>query len=274
MSEKKDKIVRVNFNEDDSPLFKKLSEYEEEPINWLWYPYLPKGELVSIDGETGLGKSHLAAYIAACVTSGKPFYKTHRRRIPREVILCDAENSRSKVMKRRVRLLGGDSHKVFVNKKPFVLTDEDAQLEVKKMVNLRKAGLIVIDPLTNFFEGNMNDAIHVTNNRKVFVVHGHDNEAKETVARFLAKLDLDPIILHEKESEGRTVIEKFEHHSDVGYAVVLVTPDDVGAPKRLGRNFSWAIKHHAPDLFRHLGLRTHSSQRHWQPLAKLYEGVL
>lgn len=46
------------------------------------------------------------------------------------------------------------------------------------------------------------------------------------------------------------------------------------ARKRLGRNLSWAIKHHAPDLFRHLGLRTHGSQHHWQPLSKLYEGVL
>jgi predicted nucleotide-binding protein len=65
--------------------------------------------------------------------------------------------------------------------------------------------------------------------KKVFVVHGHDNEAKETVARFLERLGLEPIILHEQPNEGRTVIEKFEHHADVGFAVVLLTPDDVGA---------------------------------------------
>jgi len=65
--------------------------------------------------------------------------------------------------------------------------------------------------------------------KKVFIVHGHDNAAKETVARFLERLKLDPIILHEQPSEGRTVIEKFEVHADVGFAVVLLTPDDVGA---------------------------------------------
>ncbi|MEQ1579503.1 MAG: nucleotide-binding protein [Steroidobacteraceae bacterium] len=66
--------------------------------------------------------------------------------------------------------------------------------------------------------------------RKVFVVHGHDNEAKETTARFLDKLGLQPIILHEQASSGRTIIEKFETYSgDIAFAVVLLTPDDVGA---------------------------------------------
>ncbi len=64
--------------------------------------------------------------------------------------------------------------------------------------------------------------------RAIFVVHGRNDELKETVARFLAQLDLMPIILHEQPSAGRTVIEKFEAHSDARFAVVLLTPDDVG----------------------------------------------
>jgi hypothetical protein len=67
--------------------------------------------------------------------------------------------------------------------------------------------------------------------KRVFVVHGHDHGAKETVARYLERLGLDAVILHEKPSESRTVIEKIEAYSDVGFAVVLLTPDDVGAAK-------------------------------------------
>ncbi len=68
------------------------------------------------------------------------------------------------------------------------------------------------------------------NSRKIFVVHGHDNEAKESVARYLEKLGLEPIILHEQPSSGRTVIEKFETYSgDIAFSVVLLTPDDVCA---------------------------------------------
>lgn len=66
----------------------------------------------------------------------------------------------------------------------------------------------------------------------VFVVHGHDGEAKHAVARFIEKLKLKPIILHEQTNEGRTLIEKFEQHAHdgVGFAVVLITPDDIGGP--------------------------------------------
>ena len=66
--------------------------------------------------------------------------------------------------------------------------------------------------------------------RKVFVVHGHDDAAKEGVARFIEKVGRIPIILHEQPSSGRTVIEKFEIYSDdVVFAVVLLTPDDMGS---------------------------------------------
>ena len=67
------------------------------------------------------------------------------------------------------------------------------------------------------------------NTHEVFIVHGRDNEAKETVARFLTRLALTPVILHEQPNQGRTIIEKFEQHAQVGFAVALLTPDDVGA---------------------------------------------
>ena len=61
-------------------------------------------------------------------------------------------------------------------------------------------------------------------------MHGHGG-VEHAVAGFLRKLGLVPVILHEQPNEGRTIIEKFEAHSDVGFAVVLLTPDDVGGLK-------------------------------------------
>lgn len=63
---------------------------------------------------------------------------------------------------------------------------------------------------------------------KVFIVHGHDNEAKEKVARFISKLGFDPIILHEQASSSRTIIEKIEDYGAVGFAIILYTPCDIG----------------------------------------------
>ncbi|MGN8186160.1 nucleotide-binding protein [Burkholderia cepacia] len=67
--------------------------------------------------------------------------------------------------------------------------------------------------------------------RRVFVVHGHDGEAREAVARFLEKIGFEAIILHEQANQGRTIIEKIEANDDVGFAVVLLTPDDEGCVK-------------------------------------------
>ena len=63
---------------------------------------------------------------------------------------------------------------------------------------------------------------------EVFVVHGTDDGPKDAVARFLTKLGLEPIVLHEQPNKGRTIIEKFEDYAQVGFAVVLLTPDDIG----------------------------------------------
>jgi predicted nucleotide-binding protein len=67
--------------------------------------------------------------------------------------------------------------------------------------------------------------------KQVFIVHGHDGEAKESVARFLSTIGFTPIILHEQPNKGRTIIEKVEAFSEVGFAVVLLTPDDEGKAK-------------------------------------------
>ncbi|CAM7452776.1 nucleotide-binding protein [Citrobacter cronae] len=65
-------------------------------------------------------------------------------------------------------------------------------------------------------------------NNRVFIVHGHGEAVKERTARFVSKLGLEPIILHEQASRGKTIIEKLEHYTDVGFALVLYTEDDLG----------------------------------------------
>lgn len=77
------------------------------------------------------------------------------------------------------------------------------------------------------------------NESSVFVVHGHDEEIKQSVARFVEKLGLNAVILHEKPNKGRTIIEKFDDYSNVGFAIVLLSPDDVvrGLPQGDGDTY-------------------------------------
>lgn len=77
-----------------------------------------------------------------------------------------------------------------------------------------------------------NDTGSKRKSNKVFIVHGHDSLSKTEVARTLEKLGLEAIVLHEQPNEGKTIIEKFERDaSQVGFAVILLTPDDIGYPK-------------------------------------------
>lgn len=80
----------------------------------------------------------------------------------------------------------------------------------------------VIGPMNNHIDPNSN---------KVFIVHGHDNEAKQEVARTLEKAGFEAVILHEQADGGLTIIEKIEKYTDVAFAVVLYTECDLGREK-------------------------------------------
>lgn len=66
---------------------------------------------------------------------------------------------------------------------------------------------------------------------KVFIVHGHDETAKTTVARVLEKAGFEPIILHEQANLGKTIIEKLDYYTDVDFAIILYTECDLGRAK-------------------------------------------
>lgn len=100
---------------------------------------------------------------------------------------------------------------------------EDIQEKINRLISIRtRLPLLATSYIKEFTKEK-----ELTN--EIFIVHGHDQGLKQEVARFLEKLELKPIILSEQSNGGRTVIEKFETNADVGFAVVLLTPDDIGS---------------------------------------------
>lgn len=114
----------------------------------------------------------------------------------------------------------------------FIGEDDDFDYYVK----LIEDGLTSLESIRNTLDFLLGDKskekIEKIYSKKVFIVHGRDELLKEQVARFIKELKLIPIILHEQPSKGNTIIEKFEENSDVDYAVILLTPDDVGGEKK------------------------------------------
>ena len=66
----------------------------------------------------------------------------------------------------------------------------------------------------------------------MFVVYGHDGNARTQLEAMLRRWDLEPIIIDQLVSSGATIIEKLEEHTnEVNFGIVLATPDDIGYAK-------------------------------------------
>jgi len=145
---------------------------------------------------------------------------------------------KSNVQRILLKLFGNDIHlEQFSGIKFYPATlfgSETRRTEMKKnrLVNgLNEASALLtefISEIPVLDTQNTDSGKTKLDNKKVFLVHGHDEKMLLKVKDFVGSLDLNPIILHEKADEGDTVIEKFERHSDVGFAVILLSPDDIG----------------------------------------------
>lgn len=69
------------------------------------------------------------------------------------------------------------------------------------------------------------------NSKRIFVVHGHDHQLLDDVELMLRRIGLEPVILKNEANAGRTIIEKIEELTDVGFAIVLYTGCDEGRAK-------------------------------------------
>lgn len=110
---------------------------------------------------------------------------------------------------------------------------------LKKLMNKMKAFLAMEYPeYEKKTEGptisikGKNEGPECKSNR-IFIVHGHNNEAKQEMARTLEKAGFEAVVLHEQPDAGLTIIEKIEKYTDVAFAVVLYTECDLGRPKGL-----------------------------------------
>ena len=97
----------------------------------------------------------------------------------------------------------------------------------------------IIEEVENMLENKINKPEDKTNiiekkySNKIFIVHGHDDSAKNELARFIEKIGLKAIILHEQASGVNTIIEKIEKYANtVGFAIILYTACDKGKSKK------------------------------------------
>ena len=104
--------------------------------------------------------------------------------------------------------------------------------------------------------------------KRIFLVHGHDELLKTQTARFIERLGYDAVILHEQASRGMTIIEKIEAHTEVGFAIVLYSPDDRGNTAASAANGELLPRARQNVVFEHGYLIAKLSRTHVVPLVR------
>jgi len=126
----------------------RMSEVNEQEVEWLWKPYIPFGKVTIIQGNPGEGKTTLALRLCAACTNRKSFPDMAELE-PFNVIYQTAEDGLGDTVKPRLMEAEADLARVLVideAKKELSLSDE----RIEKAIRQNNARLIVLDPLQSY----------------------------------------------------------------------------------------------------------------------------
>jgi hypothetical protein len=131
-----------------------MSDVRPKPVEYLWSPYVPLGELTVIDGDPGTNKSSLTLDLAARVSTGAPMPGEQEHSTPGGVLLLVAEDSVRKTLTLRLKAAGADLNHIWVLEETLTIPAGLATIEASACkLSVR---LLVIDPLMAFLGKDAN----------------------------------------------------------------------------------------------------------------------
>ena len=145
------------------PVYRKMSEIEPKPINWLWKDYIAKGTFTLITGEPELGKSQITLSMASIVTTGGNWPVSGEKCEEGNVIILSDEDNPEKTIHPRLEANGANIDKIhYFDGIGEGDSNSDCQLfklktdlrELETMINeIKGISMIVIDPLSAYLAG-------------------------------------------------------------------------------------------------------------------------
>lgn len=147
-------LVNLISKNNSSQWIQPLSEMEDEEIDWLAPQWIQKGVVHQIQGAMDIGKSMLTADISAQVSSGGEVFG---HKVPQgKVLYLSAEDSPTKIIKQRIRSMGGSVENIYCLNGKHIPKFPSDQASLNDLIVEIRPSLIVVDPILAMFEGDMN----------------------------------------------------------------------------------------------------------------------
>ena len=185
-----------------------LSNVETCKPVWLWYPYIPCGKITLMTADPGIGKTFLSLYLAAQVSTGRPFYGEATGRAPAVAVYQTAEDGISDTIKPRLECMQPNFDNIFVyneSEKGLSLTDDSTIEQIMKDLNPL---LMIFDPLQAYLGAqiDMNRANQVRpvlgrigalaekyNCAVIFIMHHSKASQNAALYRALGSMDIPAV---------------------------------------------------------------------------------
>lgn len=250
--------------EDDEPQYnflgRTMEDVEERDIDWVWYPYLARGELTILEGDPGLGKSYFAQIISLHIADGKRLPsdkakdKTKVKRLQGKIAYFDMENSSDTVTKKRLVTNGLENFKNFIQEEePFTVEDEDALDAVYQALEREKPALVVFDTINTYIgAADTHKSSETQRAFKSFVEIARRFNCAVMVLRHLTKSSKERALYRGQGSIAfaglaRIILTVGQSPDDDDYRIVATTKNNV---TRIPRSLSFTIEA-LPDTLKH-----------------------
>lgn len=210
-------------------VYQYYSTVKAQPVDWLWYPYIPYGKLTLLQGDPGEGKSTFALQLAAALTQGKPLPDGTSAGDKATVIYQCAEDNNEDTIKPRLISAGADCERVaFIKDGDDTLTLDDQR--ISEALERTSARLLIIDPIQSYIrqDGDMQSATRMRTilrrlssmaekYRCAMILIGHLNKASggKNIYRGLGSIDITAI------ARSVLMIVRDKENPDIRYMVTV-----------------------------------------------------
>lgn len=136
-----------------------MADIAPQAVHWLWLPWIPLGKLTLLEGDPGLGKSHLTLQLATALSRGRGL-PAMAKTAPANSLLLTAEDGLGDTVRPRLDAMGADLGRIFPLFGDLVF-DAMGLANLEQAIQQTSARLVTVDPLVAYLGATVD--LHLAN---------------------------------------------------------------------------------------------------------------